>query len=63
MSDMRFEQPWCCVKDYDGEPLFQPMIVCLCCGNKRCPKATDHRLACTQSNDPGQPGSIFAPYE
>lgn len=29
------------------------------CGNKRCPKASDHRLACTNSNEPGQPGSIY----
>jgi hypothetical protein len=27
------------------------------CGNKRCPKANDHRNACTNSNEPGQPGS------
>jgi hypothetical protein len=35
------------------------MIVCPDCGNKRCPKASDHRLACTASNEPGQPGSIY----
>ena len=35
------------------------MIVCPICGNKRCPKASDHRLDCTNSNAPGQPGSIF----
>ena len=29
------------------------------CGNKRCPKATDHRFECTGSNEPGQPGSIY----
>jgi hypothetical protein len=34
-------------------------IVCADCGNKRCPKATDHRLACTGSNEPGQRGSIY----
>lgn len=32
-------------------------IGCKECGNKRCPKATDHRLECTNSNEPGQPGS------
>jgi DNA-directed RNA polymerase subunit RPC12/RpoP len=32
------------------------MIVCPACGNKRCPRATDHRLACTGSNEPGQKG-------
>ena len=35
------------------------MFLCLECGNKRCPKATDHRLACTGSNEPGQEGSAY----
>lgn len=35
-------------------------IVCPTCGNKRCPHATDHRHECTNSNDRGQPGSVFA---
>jgi len=35
------------------------MILCPECGNKRCPKASDHRLACTSSNDSGQPGSVY----
>lgn len=35
------------------------MIVCPTCGNKRCPKATDSQLACTGSNEPGQPGSAY----
>lgn len=35
------------------------MIVCPKCGNKRCPRATDHRHACTGSNEPGQPGSRY----
>jgi len=35
------------------------MRLCPICGNKRCPKATDHRLDCTNSNDPGQKGSIY----
>jgi hypothetical protein len=35
------------------------MICCPNCGNKRCPKATDHRLDCTGSNEPGQPGSYY----
>lgn len=33
---------------------------CEVCGNKRCPHHSDHRLACTNSNEPGQPGSIYA---
>ena len=35
------------------------MIVCPTCGNKRCPHSTDHNLACTNSNEPGQPGSRY----
>ncbi len=35
------------------------MVTCPDCGCKRCPKASDHTLACTGSNEPGQPGSIY----
>jgi hypothetical protein len=35
------------------------MILCDLCGNKRCPHATDHRLACTESNASGQKGSRY----
>jgi len=35
------------------------MIVCPTCGNKRCPKASNHDLICTNSNEPGQPGSVY----
>lgn len=35
------------------------MVLCRVCGNKRCPHATDHNLACTGSNEPGQKGSIY----
>lgn len=34
-------------------------VVCPDCGNKRCPKAHNHSLACTNSNEPGQPGSSW----
>ena len=34
-------------------------IVCPDCRNKRCPRSTDHRLECTNSNEPGQPGSRY----
>ena len=34
-------------------------IVCPQCGNKRCPKATNHELSCTGSNASGQPGSDY----
>ena len=35
------------------------MILCGYCGNKRCPKASDHRLDCTKSNLAGQDGSVY----
>lgn len=35
------------------------MVLCPTCGNKRCPHATNHRNACTGSNEPGQPGSSW----
>ncbi|HFS0580131.1 TPA: hypothetical protein ACHYVI_001175 [Klebsiella pneumoniae] len=40
-------------------------VVCPDCGNKRCPRANDHRNACTGSNEPGQQGSAYpsAPQE
>lgn len=34
-------------------------VVCPDCGNKRCPKANNHRNACTGSNEPGQEGSAY----
>ena len=46
--------------DERGIPLTaHTFIVCPDCGNKRCPKATDHTLACTGSNEPGQEGSRY----
>jgi hypothetical protein len=64
---------WCltCVDEWVKEELFVPSVeeifdprvvrfnVCATCGNKRCPHATDHRHACTNSNEPGQRGSIY----
>lgn len=35
------------------------MILCDECGNKRCPKASDHNLKCSGSNEPGQEGSVY----
>lgn len=44
-----------------GWPLIQMvMILCPVCGNKRCPKADDHRFECTGSNEPGQVGVTSA---
>ena len=34
-------------------------VVCPDCGNKRCPKANDHRNDCTNSNEVGQKGSSW----
>ena len=48
------------IKDERGWPVtMSTFIVCPDCGNKRCPRSTDHNLACTCSNEPGQPGSRY----
>lgn len=41
------------------DPTTMFMRLCPECGNKRCPKASDHELACTNSNEPNQAGSIY----
>lgn len=42
------------VTDSGGWPVAMTrMIVCSVCGNKRCPKASNHALDCTGSNEPG----------
>lgn len=55
-----------CIRDHDlrgADGVFplssSRMILCPTCGNKRCPHASDHGNACTNSNEPGQPGSIY----
>jgi hypothetical protein len=56
---------WCraCNRDTKGPGgwpyLATTFVVCPDCGNKRCPKATDHLNACTDSNEAGQTGSVF----
>lgn len=53
--------PLCCHKCFrlhNLAPMF--MLVCPICGNKRCPHASDHELACTGSNASDQPGSIYS---
>lgn len=45
-----------CFKDAGDRPRI--MILCSTCGNKRCPKAEDHRYKCTGSNDPDQVGQF-----
>lgn len=41
-----------------SDPMMR-MFLCETCGNKRCPHATNHVLACTGSNAPGQKGSSY----
>lgn len=50
---------WRCLGERDEVRVY--MILCPECGNKRCPKASDHRLECTASNEPGQHGSVYGP--
>ncbi len=60
--------PTCCrthMSAFDAEANTPPMerfrfVVCNTCGNKRCPKATDCALECTNSNAAGQKGSVYA---
>ena len=40
-------------------PVLSRFIVCPYCGNKRCPKGTNHANACTGSNEEDQPGSRY----
>lgn len=51
--------PPCCLRCEPGWPFNTRMVLCRTCGNKRCPRATDHLLGCTGSNEPGQPGSAY----
>lgn len=53
--------PTCCQRcDNEQQPgKSRRFMPCSICGNKRCPHATDHRLACTDSNTSGQPGSSY----
>ena len=49
---------WRCLKERNEDVKW--MVVCPLCGNKRCPRASNHDYACTGSNEPGQPGSLYA---
>ena len=55
------EKCWChtCRPIDPLDPESISMRLCPNCGNKRCPKATDHRNECTNSNEPNQEGSIY----
>ena len=48
---------WKCIKDRGEQTTI--MILCPMCRNKRCPKASNHSLACSGSNEPGQKGSVY----
>ena len=52
------QECWCAACK-PNDFLNQRMILCAICGNKRCPHATDHRNACTNSNEVGQKGSSW----
>ncbi|MNZ71319.1 hypothetical protein D3C78_896790 [compost metagenome] len=45
-----------CCRDSGDIP--RVMILCPTCGNKRCPKALNHRMVCTRSNEPDQIGVL-----
>lgn len=53
---------WCttCRPPDPADPASMRLALCPACGNKRCPRAHNHTLACTNSNAPGQPGSSWA---
>jgi hypothetical protein len=53
------DQCWCssCAAKLDKERTFYRL--CPDCGNKRCPKGTNHEHACSGSNDSGQYGSSY----
>ena len=42
-----------------GQDLENFRYACEICGNKRCPHHSDHRNPCTDSNESGQPGSVY----
>lgn len=54
--------PGCCWKCFtdSGTTRAAFMMLCGTCGNKRCPRASDHSLDCSGSNESGQPGSVYA---
>lgn len=49
----------CCYDHASSIERATQMILCSECGNKRCPKATNHNRDCTDSNNPGQRGSRY----
>jgi hypothetical protein len=64
IAELESQEPvtrYCCHSCFktSGGVMLDRMIVCPTCGNKRCPKASDHTLQCTNSNDLNQVGSIY----
>jgi hypothetical protein len=64
IAELEIQEPvtrYCCHSCFktSGGVMLDRMIVCPDCGNKRCPKASNHALKCTNSNDPNQVGSIY----
>lgn len=64
LGDARCGNCWKCLSQETEEATGLPMtsmrlILCPVCGHKRCPHASDHALACTGSNAPGQQGSVY----
>ena len=58
---VREPQCWCltCRPMRVDDPESIRMALCPTCGNKRCPKANNHRNQCSNSNEPGQKGSAY----
>jgi hypothetical protein len=48
---------WVCINASGSRAM--GYVLCPECGNKRCPKASNHKLDCTHSNASGQPGSVY----
>ena len=63
MNNDRLKECYCMHCDEErslaGEWLPIRFYLCSICGNKRCPHATNHKLECTNSNEPGQKGSVY----
>lgn len=58
MFEVSHEQFDCEACRQSAKAIASYMILCPKCGNKRCPKALDHRFKCTGSNSSGQAGEI-----
>lgn len=59
ISDLFDDDPCCWKCSRVNGTIVCTMILCPLCGNKRCPKASDHTLNCTNSNETKQKGSEY----